>query len=250
MSGAGDAGAVTLFVPCYVDVLSPRAGRAAVRVLEALGHAVRYRPEVVCCGQPLTNAGCGAAGDRTARRWLRGMAGAGEVVVLSSSCWSRLRAATDELDVAGDPDAPRIREFCEFLDARHPRRPLGALRRTVCLHSACHGLREGGIDERARSLLARVEDLRLVRAARSDECCGFGGVFSVSFPDVSIRMGRDRLDEIRATGAAEVTATDVSCLRHLTGIARARGWDLPFRHVAELLDEAMGGAPATDGGRP
>lgn len=234
--------AVTLFVPCYVDWLAPSAGVAAVRLLERLGHAVAYRPEALCCGQPLTNAGCGAGGERIARRWLRGMEGAGDVVVLSSSCWSQLRriAGAGE-DGEGTGGGPRIHEFCRFVDRRHPDRSMGRLERVVCLHGACHGLREGGIDDHARRLLSRVERLRVVRAEREDECCGFGGTFSISFPDVSVRMGEDRLDEIEATGAEEVTATDASCLLHLRGISAARGRRLPFRHVAEVLEEALDG---------
>ncbi|MBI4540100.1 MAG: (Fe-S)-binding protein [Gemmatimonadetes bacterium] len=228
---------VTLFVPCYVDWLAPQAAIAAVHVLERLGHRVDYRPEVVCCGQPLTNSGCGAQGERVAGRWFAGMDGAGVVVILSSSCAAQLWHAARHLAPTA-PQPPRIYEFCQFIGRFHSAIRLGRLRRTVCLHSACHGLREGDIDRHAREVLAHIEELRVVQAERADECCGFGGTFSVSFPEISVRMGEDRIAEILRTGATEVVATDLSCLLHLRGIARARGASLAFRHVAELVDQA------------
>lgn len=229
--------ALTLFVPCYVDWLAPQAAVAAVRVLERLGHEVAYRPSVLCCGQPLTNAGAGEAGDRVSARWFQGMTDATTVVVLSSSCTTHLWHQAQH--TYGPRSSPRVHEFCQFLDDAHPHVQFGRLQRTVCLHSACHGLREGDIDRHARSVLERIAGLTLVQTERADECCGFGGTFSVSFPDISVRMGEDRISEILRTGASEVTATDASCLLHLRGIAEARGARLTFRHIAELLDEAM-----------
>lgn len=235
---------ITLFVPCYVDWLAPAAAIAATRALERLGHRVDYRPHVVCCGQPLTNSGCAARGDRVARRWFERMAGEETVIVLSSSCTAQLWHAAARL---GLPQArrPAVYEFCQFLARFHPETRFGRLQRTVCLHSACHGLREGDIDRQARAVLARIDGLRIVQAQRADECCGFGGTFSVSFPDLSVRMGEDRITEILRTGAVEVTATDLSCLLHLRGIAEAQRAPLAFRHIAELVDEAARGSRRT-----
>lgn len=255
---------ITLFVPCYVDQLRPAAGVAAVELLEALGHPVRVRPDVVCCGQPFSNSGSAAEGERLARLWYERMEGAGTVVVLSSSCTVQLRHARAAAGPgaapagggpgaarshSGDPVAgegspgsgPGVLELCEFLDRRHPSRTFGRLRKTVSLHSSCHGLRDSDADARARSVLARVAELTVLRPGRPDECCGFGGTFSTSFPALSVRMGEDRLDDLLAGGAREVVATDLSCLIHLEGIAAARREAVVFRHVAEVLREAVRG---------
>ena len=257
---------VTLFVPCYVDQLRPQAGVAAVELLERLGHRVEVCPDVVCCGQPFTNSGAAEQGAALARRWYEGMAPARAVVVLSSSCTVQLRHARRDAgaasgaarrgaarrggpagaalasgsDPAGLADAPEVLELCEFLEARHPDGGLGRLERSVCLHSSCHGLRDSDADRHARALLGRVAGLNVLRPRRPDECCGFGGTFSVSFAALSVRMGEDRLNDILSTGAREVIATDLSCLLHLEGIAAARGERLAFRHIGEILREALG----------
>lgn len=239
---------IVLFVPCYVDALRPAAGIAAVGLLERLGHAVEVMPDVVCCGQPFGNSGQAEEAERLERRWYERMAGSRAVVVLSSSCTVHLRHApaarraggesTSAADTA-DP-APQVLELCEFLDSRHPERAFGRLERAVVLHSACHGLRDSDADAHARAVLGRIEGLALRRPSRCDECCGFGGTFSVSFPTLSVRMGEDRLSDLLATGAREIVATDLSCLLHLEGIAAARGDSVSFRHVSELLSEALG----------
>ncbi len=245
---------VVLFVPCYVDALRPAAGIAAVGLLERLGHAVEVRPDVVCCGQPFGNSGQAAESEALARRWYERMSGPRTVVVLSSSCTVHLRHARPapraEGESAPEEDAaraggargpaPEVLELCEFLDSRHSQRSFGRLQRAVVLHSACHGLRDSDADAHARAVLGRIEGLSLRRPSRCDECCGFGGTFSVSFPSLSVRMGEDRLSDLLATGAREVVATDLSCLLHLQGIAAARGHEVSFRHVGEVLGEALG----------
>lgn len=266
---------IVLFVPCYVDQLRPRAGIAALELLERLGHAVEVRPDVVCCGQPFSNSGQAREGEALARRWYEGMAGVRTAVILSSSCTVQLRHVRGALEalaaparkegtaraslataaadgraagagvgeageVRGGGEWPEVLELCEFLNRRHPERAFGRLRRAVALHSSCHGLRDSDADAHARAVLARVEGLTVLRPSRPDECCGFGGTFSISFPALSVRMGEDRLGDLVATGAREVVATDLSCLLHLEGIAGARGEKIAFRHVGEILREAVG----------
>jgi L-lactate dehydrogenase complex protein LldE len=229
---------VALFVPCYVDQLRPRAGVAAVELLEALGHEVRVLPEAVCCGQPFSNCGMEREGAALARRWHEAMAEERTAVVLSSSCTVQLRHHAPR-PAAGPAPAIEVVELCEFLNRRHPQARFGRLERAVALHSSCHGLRDSDADAQARAVLARVEGLSLLRPRRAEECCGFGGTFSVSFSDLSLAMGEERLADLLGTGAREVVATDLSCLLHLEGIARARGEAISFRHVGEILREAM-----------
>ena len=246
---------VALFVPCFVDQLFPRAAWASVTLLEALGCTVSFDARQACCGQPLLNAGAPDAARPLARGFLDAFGDAEHIVAHSASCVATVRRHYAHL-LPGDPGlaaASRVYELCEFvveklgvdsLPGRYPHR--------VGLHPSCHGLRElrlGTGSERdvpsrdpARTLLASLEDIELVAPDRPDECCGFGGTFAVSESAVSGMMGRDRVRAHRAAGAECITATDVSCLAHLDGIARHDGATLRAVHIAEIFCDAMGAA--------
>lgn len=249
---------VALFVPCYVDQLAPQVGIAAARVLERAGCRVRYDPGQTCCGQPFLNAGAAREAARLARRHLRRFRGADVVVAPSASCVATVRRrfaeVLPELDEEEAALCARTFELGEFLveglgcvalGARFPHR--------VALLQSCHGVRDLGLaspSERTggdapparpgptERLLRAVAGLELVIPERPDECCGFGGLFSVEHPTVSSRMGTARLDALGAGGAAYVTATDVSCLLHLEGLRRRRGRGPRALHLAEILDGA------------
>jgi L-lactate dehydrogenase complex protein LldE len=242
---------VALFVPCYVDQLFPRVAWASVAVLERLGCEVSFDPAQACCGQPLLTAGVPDAARPLARRFLHVFAGAEHVVAPSASCVATVRrhyAALRPQD-ARTAALGRVRELCEFVvDVLGVDRIAGRYPHRVGLHPSCHGLRElrlGTGSERAiphrdpaRLLLGSLDGVTLVEPARHDECCGFGGVFAVIEPAVSGMMGRDRIEAHRVAGAEVVTATDVSCLAHLDGVARHTGAPLRVAHVAEILAEA------------
>jgi L-lactate dehydrogenase complex protein LldE len=242
---------VGLFVPCYVDQLAPSVGLAAAAVLERVGCEVVYEPRQTCCGQPLLNLGAGAQAARLARLHLERFAGYDAVVAPSASCVATVRRHYGELGVGLDAEGrrtcERTFELGEFLVGELGRVDVGArFPHRVALLQSCHGLRELGIgtpSERpgevragaTERLLRAARDLELVLPERPDECCGFGGAFSVEFPVVSGRMGRDRLRALTATGAEFVTATDASCLLHLDGIRRRQGTGPRPIHLAEIL---------------
>ena len=242
-----------LFVPCYVDQLWPRAGLAAVRVLEAHGVEVVFPEEQTCCGQPMANAGLASAAEPLARRFLEVFGGYDAVVCPSGSCTSMVRNHYDPF-LAGAPGFEKLRahtyELCEFLvDVLGVRAAKGRFAHKVALHQSCHGLRELGLgipseSMRPRSnkvggLLGTLDGIELVPLARADECCGFGGTFAVAEEAVSVLMGKDRIADHEKAGAQVVTATDVSCLMHLQGLARRERRPLEFKHVAEVLAEAL-----------
>jgi L-lactate dehydrogenase complex protein LldE len=245
---------VALFIPCYVDQLYPGVGLATARILERLGCEVRYPEDQTCCGQPMANAGFAAEAAPLARRFLDVFEGCEAVVCPSGSCTSMVRNHYHGL-VGSDPRYPAVRaatyELCEFLtDVLHVERLEGRFARRVGLHQSCHGLRElrlaSGSERRVAPfdkvapLLRSLEGLELVSLTRPDECCGFGGTFSVLEEAVSSLMGEDRLADHLRAGAQVVTGTDVSCLMHMDGLARRMGSPLVFRHVAEVLAEGMG----------
>jgi L-lactate dehydrogenase complex protein LldE len=245
---------VALFVPCYVDQLWPRVGLATVRVLERLGAEVVFPEEQTCCGQPMANAGCGDDAAPLARRFLEIFGGFEAVVCPSGSCTSMVRNHYDPF-LAGRPGFEQLRkrtfELCEFLvDVLGVKALDGAYPHKVGLHRSCHGLRELGLGTPSERLLPRtskvdgllstLREIELVPLARADECCGFGGTFALTEEAVSCLMGKDRLADHARAGAEIVTGTDVSCLMHLEGLARREQVPLRFKHVAEVMAEAMG----------
>lgn len=260
MSGGARAGEqgravdVALFVPCYVDQFAPGVARATLNVLRRAGCTVHYDAEQTCCGQPFLNAGAAREAGRLARRHLQRFAAAGAVVCPSASCVATVRLRYPEVGVGaawpGTEQRARTFELSEFLvrelgctdlSARFPHR--------VALLQSCHGLRglglarasESGPDaapalNSAETLLRAVAGLELCTPARADECCGFGGAFSVKFPELSGRMGRARLQDFEQSGAEFITSTDASCLLHLDGIRRRTGHGPRPLHLAEILD--------------
>jgi L-lactate dehydrogenase complex protein LldE len=241
---------VALFVPCYVDQLAPEVAWATLSVLERAGCRVHYDPAQTCCGQPWVNLGARDAARRLAKRHLDRF-GASEVVVSpSASCVATVRHRYAELEACGPRDerTERTYELGEFLVGRLGITKLGArFPYRVAVLQSCHGLRELGLGTpselgpgpaRANPveiLLDEVEDLTRVEATRPDECCGFGGAFSVTHPTLSGRMGRARLRAFADAGADYVTGTDVSCLVHLEGIRRREGYGPRAIHLAEIL---------------
>jgi L-lactate dehydrogenase complex protein LldE len=244
---------VALFIPCYVDQLYPHVGMATVRVLEKLGVEVVYPEEQTCCGQPMANAGFADDAAPLARKFLEVFGRFEHVVCPSGSCTSMVRNHYDPY-LAGAPGFEALKrgtfELCEFItDVLAVGRLAGRYRHKVGLHQSCHGLRElrlGSASEllearydKVGSLLSSLEGIELVPLTRTDECCGFGGTFAVAEEAVSCMMGRDRIADHVKAGAEVVTGTDVSCLMHMDGLARRAGQRVRFRHVAEVLAEAM-----------
>jgi L-lactate dehydrogenase complex protein LldE len=243
---------VGLFVPCYVDLLYPRVGLATLDLLEHHGVSVEYPRAQTCCGQPLANMGLADDAARLARRFVQIFARYDYTVAPSGSCVAMVRRHyADLLEEGSELAAVRARTFelCEFLTDVLGVGPMpGRFPHRVLLHPSCHGLRElrlGGASERNEiaadkvgTLLASLAGIELVRPARADECCGFGGTFSVDEEPVAALMGRDRLEDFERAGAEIVTATDVSCLGHLDGLIRRDRRPLRVMHVAEIFAAA------------
>lgn len=241
---------VALFIPCYIDQLFPHVGLATLRVLERCGVEVIYPDGQTCCGQPMANTGCVAEAAPVARRWLRIFRGHPYVVCPSGSCVAMIRHHYAELvddEAAYSEVRARTFELCEFLvDVLGIRQWSGTFDAQVGLHQSCHGLRELGLArcserqdqpfDKVRQLLSGLKGIRFSSLERPDECCGFGGTFAVSEESVSCRMGLDRLEDHRRAGTQVITATDMSCLMHLDGLARRAGYPFRILHIAELLD--------------
>jgi len=248
---------VALFVPCYVDQLAPRVGLATASVLERLGCKVSFDPRQTCCGQPFVTTGAHAEAVRLARAHAAVFAGAGAVVCPSASCVATVRRRYAELlgEEQANPLAARTFELGEFIVSRLRTSDVGAVfRHRVALLESCHGLRELGLGRPSEQLgdtaggvgiterlLRDVAGLELRPVSRRDECCGFGGAFSVGFPELSARIGRDKLRALAESGASFVTGTDASCLLHLESLREREGFGPRAIHLAEIL-ASRGGA--------
>jgi L-lactate dehydrogenase complex protein LldE len=239
---------IALFVPCYIDQLHPHVAIAALRVLERLGIDVDVPDGAACCGQPPSNAGFEHDAERALARFARTFRSYDRVVVLSGSCAVHVRAHA--ASVGGAAVAERTTELCAFLHDEvglDRVASLGAeLPRRVGVHVGCHALRGLGLAtpseiqraprvDKVRALLSTVRGLSFAEPVRPDECCGFGGTFAVAEPEISSKMGRDRLRDYAEHGAEAIVSTDVSCLMHLGGLTSRAGRDIPMVHVAEVL---------------
>ena len=235
---------VALFTPCYMAALRPDDGRRARRVLERLGDEVAAIAGP-CCGQPAFNSGYRAEARSVGRALLRAARGHETVVIPSGSCASMVRHYLPGL-WAGPRGASiermseRFVEFGAYV-AAHPNVAALPLRLAgaVAWHDSCHGRRELGLTEGAVGLLEQVEGLDVRRLAWDDECCGFGGTFTVKEPEVSVAMAKAKLADVAARGARVLVSGDLSCLAHLEATARADDQPLETWTLAELLDRAL-----------
>ena len=241
-----------LFIPCYVDAFFPEIGVATLELLERLGVEVAYPLDQTCCGQPMANAGCHEDAAPVERLFARNFQKFDYVVTPSGSCAHHVRQHLTAIEQT--PGVKKLRErtfeLCEFLhDVLNAREfPWAKFPHKVGLHIGCatlRGLGEASTSEIAGAryskplaLLATVKGVQVVNPSRVDECCGFGGTFSVSEEPVSARMGRDKVTDHHAAGAAYIVTPDPSCLMHQKGCAERLALDLKFIHIAQVLNGA------------
>lgn len=239
---------IGLFIPCYVDVVYPQVGVATYKLLKHLGYEVDYPLNQTCCGQPMANAGFEQQAVSLAEKFEEKFKDFDYVVAPSVSCtafvklnYPRLLEGKHECLTSG-----KIMDVVEFLhDVAKVNTRLGKFPHKVSLHNSCHGVRELGLSSpseehigkfnKIKNLLALVEGIEVVEPERPDECCGFGGMFSVEETAVSTQMGKDKVERHIQTGAEYVTGPDCSCLMHMAGVARKQGLGIEFKHVVEIL---------------
>jgi L-lactate dehydrogenase complex protein LldE len=235
---------VALLVTCVVDVLAPEVGEATVRALRRAGHDVSFDPDQTCCGQPAWNAGHAPEAAAVARVTLAALereldAGAEVVVVPAGSCAAMVRLGWPALFDGEEREralrvAARTHELTAFL-ARHGVAGGTGAGDRVAWHHSCHALRELHLDD--RTVDAVLDGAGVERVAwpsgGGERCCGFGGMFSVTLPEVSCAMADEKLASLPDCDV--VAGADASCLVHLRSRAAATGRPIRTAHVAELL---------------
>lgn len=243
---------VALAVPCFIDAFFPEVAIASLELLERLGVTVVYPQGQTCCGQPMANNGCQGAA-RGAEAHFVDLFGDYETVVMpSGSCVHHIRQHLDAV-----PQTARVRhvrentfELVEYLhdQLKVDAFPWAEFPHKVGLHNSCgtlRSLRHASMSElgepffsKPLDLLAKVRGIEFVQPARPDECCGFGGTFSVAEDAVSGRMGLDKVRDHAQAGADYIVSADTSCLMHQQGCARRAGLGMRFIHIAQILNGA------------
>jgi L-lactate dehydrogenase complex protein LldE len=226
-----------------VDAVFPEVGEAMVQVFDRIGIPLTYPEGQTCCGQPAFNSGYRHEAATAARRFIDLFEGAEAIVCPSGSCVAMVRHHSPEL-FANDP-AMQARalavgrktfELSEYLVNILDVVDLGAVfDGTVTYHDSCHLTRTLGIREQPRQLLRHVRGLSLVEMDHSDTCCGFGGTFSVNYPEISLALADDKIDNILKSGAEAVVGCDVSCLMHIGGRITRRREKIRVVHLAQVL---------------
>lgn len=245
---------VGLFIPCYIDQLYPRVGMATVEVLEHFGVEVDFPAEQTCCGQPMANTGLTEQTRPLAEKFLDVFGPYDQVVCPSGSCTSMVRHHYDDY-LCEKPGFDKLKagtfELTEFLvDVLNVGEIKGDFAHKVGLHQSCHGLRElrlgsssevvGESFNKARQLIGSLTGIELSELKRPDECCGFGGTFAVAEEAVSCMMGLDRIHDHEEAGTEILTANDMSCLMHMSGLIRRQKKPIRVMHIAEILSESLG----------
>jgi L-lactate dehydrogenase complex protein LldE len=239
---------IGLFIPCYVDAVYPNVGVATYKLLKHLGLDVTYPLNQTCCGQPMANAGFEKMAVPLAEKFEDMFKEFDYVVAPSVSCTAFVKINYPRL-LEGKKKcvtAEKALDVIAFLhDVVKVKSLPGEFPHKVSLHNSCHGVRELGLSSpseehvkkfnKIRDLLQLVDGCEVVEPERPDECCGFGGMFSVEETAICAKMGQDKVQRHMQTGAEYVTGPDCSCLMHMAGVAKKEGMNIKFKHVVEIL---------------
>jgi L-lactate dehydrogenase complex protein LldE len=248
---ASSAPRVALFVTCLVDLMRPSIGFAAVTLLEKAGCTVDVPTAQTCCGQPAYNSGDKATAADLARQTIAACERYDYVVAPSGSCAGMLKSHYPSL-LADDRAwaerakafAAKVHELMAFLVDVRGLTDVGAtLKARATYHDSCSGLRELGVKEQPRKLLASVKGLELVEMADCEICCGFGGTFAVKYSDISNAIVEKKCANIGEAKTDLVLAGDLGCLMNMAGKLRREGSAVAVRHVAEVLAGEMSEPP-------
>lgn len=240
---------IGLFIPCYIDQFYPNVGIATFQLLEKLGCDVGFPTNQTCCGQPMANSGFSSLTSGCDKNFVKNFKPYDYIVAPSGSCVLHIKEHLKDEDNKREAEKIRknIYELTEFLtdvlkvDSLKSNFPY-----KVGLHNSCHGQRGLHLSSmtemvapefsKAEVLLNQVKGLELSYPRRKDECCGFGGTFCVFEEAVSVKMGKDRIEEHQENEVDYITGGDVSCLMHLEGLLKRQGSKVKTIHIAEILN--------------
>jgi L-lactate dehydrogenase complex protein LldE len=239
---------VSLFITCIADMLYPQTGLSVVKLLEYLGVEIDFPTGQTCCGQPAYNTGYWTEARQVARQFIKSFQQSEVIVAPSGSCVAMVRHEfphlfeDDPWRSAATDVATKTWEFTEYLVDGLGITDLKlefAETRTFAFHDSCHGLRMLGLGQAARTLLGNGHNATIYELDEHDECCGFGGTFSVKMADVSGAMLHRKIDNIARCPADTIVMGDLSCIAHINGGLARVGSPKRARHIADVLAEGL-----------
>ena len=234
---------ITLFVQCIVDSIHPEVGDALVNIFHKLGVEIDCPTDQTCCGQPAFNSGYRQPASIAAKHFIKTFEDSDVIVCPSGSCVNVVRNHYPEL-LGDEPNwsrraeelAGRVFELTEYLVDEVGVEDLGArYQGKITYHDSCHLLRGLGISEQPRALIRRINGAEFVEMNDSERCCGFGGAFSVKYPEISTAMVSDKVKNIMDSGADTVVGCDMGCLMNIQGRLSRMGSEIKVMHIAQLL---------------
>ena len=242
---------IGLFIPCFMNELYPDICKATYKILKQQGLNIDYPLNQTCCGQPMANSGCSKDVETLAKQFVKTFKDYDYIVAPSGSCVSMVKehyASFFDNDKDYNKVKASIYEVCEFLHDVIKLENLNFTKKfpyKVGLHNSCHGHRvlklasasELNIpyDSKLKNLLSKVEGIQIVPLKREDECCGFGGTFSVQEEDISVAMGKDRIKDHLDSNVQIMTGADMSCLMHMDGIINRNNHPIKVKHIVQIL---------------
>jgi L-lactate dehydrogenase complex protein LldE len=233
---------VSLFITCLVDQLCPEVGVATVKVLEKAGCKVSFDERQTCCGQPAFNTGYRKESRNFAEKFIEIFENSEVIVSPSGSCTAMVKhfheLFPDDKNwrERAEKVAEKTHELSSFLvNVLQVENFDAKLSGKITWHDACHALRDLGLKNEPRKLLQNVENAEFIELQGSDECCGFGGTFSVKYSEISNAILDKKVEKIEATGADYVIACDASCLMQIGGKLSRNGSKIKPKHIAEIL---------------
>ncbi|MFN6037033.1 MAG: (Fe-S)-binding protein [Bacteroidota bacterium] len=233
---------VDIFIPCYIDQFYPKVAEATIRILEKVGCGVNYNPEQTCCGQPAFNAGHNEACKEVGEKFIKDFATDNYIVVPSASCVGMIKNyypsffTNTLLHHEYNKLRKNIFELSDFLVNVLHITDLGSrLEGKAVFHESCAANREIKKLNEMKLLLKSVRGLELLEVNNREDCCGFGGTFSIKNPAIASGMAQDKMKDVMLSGAEYVISSDSSCLMHLESFAKKQKQKINFLHLAEVL---------------
>ena len=233
---------VYYFGTCLIDLIYPQAGMAGIRLIQREGVEVIFPQKQTCCGQPAFNAGHQNEARAVAALQVKLFPREIPIIIPSGSCGGMIRKHYPRLFVnhplqnEAESVASRTFELTEFLvhvlkiKLEDLGKPI-----EVTWHTSCHAKREMGIEDEPKQLLQQLKNVRLMELKREDECCGFGGTFAIKEPHISAAMVKDKIEDIRQTGAKCLLGADCGCLLNISGAMKHSEIQIDHQHIAEFI---------------
>jgi L-lactate dehydrogenase complex protein LldE len=233
---------VDIFIPCFIDQINPEVGFNMVKVLERVGCAVNYNTEQTCCGQPGFNAGYWDECKEVGEKFIREFQNDRYIVSPSASCVGFVKNYYPKMfhNTVLHNELKQVQknivEFSDFLVNVLKITDLGAsLKGVATYHDSCAALREYGIKQEPRTLLEKVRGLEMREMKNTDQCCGFGGTFSVKYEPIAVGMGEQKIKFAEEVEAEYLISTDMSCLMHMNGYIKKQNKNIKVMHLADVL---------------